>query len=119
MKNTKVLLLIGSVLLVLSACIDSSETTGGGSETDTGTDENVVSIGYSGPLSGSGAYYGENTLNGLEMAVEEINEEGFEVDGETYNLNLVTLDDQYLPNETASNAKRLVQEEDSPIIYTA
>lgn len=120
MKSAKVFLLVGFVILVLSGCIDASETTTEG-ETDadaSGTNENTVNIGYSGPLSGSAAYYGENTLNGLEMAVEEINEEGFEVGGETYNLNLVTLDDQYLPNETASNGKRLVQEEDTPIIYT-
>jgi len=87
-------------------------------ETDLNAEAKIVNIGYSGPLSGPAAYYGENTLSGLEMAVEEINEEGFEVGGEIYNINLVSLDDQYLPNETASNAKRLVQEHNTPIIYT-
>lgn len=141
MKNIRILLLVGFALLLLSACIDNSNdvindetnentSKNKGEETNEDTNENVggesdvnpeakiVNIGYSGPLSGPAAYYGENTLSGLEMAVEEINEEGFEVGGETYNINLVSFDDQYLPNETASNAKRLVQEHNTPIIYT-
>ena len=81
------------------------------------TFENTVNIGFSGPLSGPAAYYGENTLSGLEMAVDEINQEGFEVDGKKYGVNLVTLDDQYLPNETGTNARRLVQENDTPIVF--
>ncbi|QHS22424.1 ABC transporter substrate-binding protein [Virgibacillus sp. MSP4-1] len=94
---------------ILSAC--SGEKAGGNGEA-------VVNIGYTGPLSGAAAYYGENTLNGLEMAVKEINEEGFEVNGTTYTINLETLDDQYLPNEAAANARRLVQEHNTPIIFT-
>ncbi|QHA94253.1 ABC transporter substrate-binding protein [Bacillus sp. N1-1] len=81
------------------------------------TFENTVNIGFSGPLSGPAAYYGENTLSGLEMAVDEINKEGFEVDGKKYGVNLVTLDDQYLPNETGTNARRLVQENDTPVVF--
>lgn len=78
----------------------------------------AVNIGYSGPLSGPAAFYGENTLSGLEMAVDEINESGgFEVNGETYTLNLVSLDDKYLPNETGANAKRLKQEHNTPVIF--
>ena len=115
MRKSKLIMLMCLIFLVvgLAACVDGSEQTGG--KTD---GENVVNIGYSGPLSGAGAYYGENTLNGLKMAVEEINEDGFEVNGEAYKLNLVSLDDKYLPNETAANAKRLVQENNTPIIFT-
>ena len=32
-------------------------------------------------------------------------------------MNLVSLDDKYLPNETGANAKRLVQENKTPIIF--
>lgn len=120
MRKSNLLFLASLIilLLTLSACIDGNGEETSGESTDSADGENIVNIGYSGPLSGSGAYYGENTLNGLKIAVEEINEEGFEVDGETYKLNLVSLDDQYLPNETAANAKRLVQENDTPIIFT-
>jgi branched-chain amino acid transport system substrate-binding protein len=96
--------------LVLSACSSSSSSSGG--------EDGVVNIGFTGPLSGPAAYYGENALSGLEMAVEEINENGgFEVDGKKHTLNLVSLDDKYLPNEAGSNAKRLVQENNTPIVY--
>ncbi len=115
--------------LILSAC-SSSTSTGDSNSNDAGnTDSNneneetsaevgTVNIGYSGPLSGPAAYYGQNTLSGLEMAAEEINAAGgFEVDGKKYELNLVSLDDKYLPNETGANAKRLVQENEPPVIY--
>ncbi|WP_085993022.1 ABC transporter substrate-binding protein [Oceanobacillus senegalensis] len=120
MRKRKLLFLISFIVMLftLSACIDGSGTETSNESTGSVDGENVVNIGYSGPLSGAAAYYGENTLNGLQMAVEEINEEGFEVNGETYKLNLVSLDDQYLPNETAANARRLVQENETPIIFT-
>lgn len=87
-------------------------------ETEAEAPAEVVNIGYSGPLSGPAAFYGENTLSGLKMAVDEINAAGgFEVAGKKYTFNLVSLDDKYLPNETGANAKRLVQEHKTPIIF--
>ena len=122
MRKDKIFLSLISFLLIviLTGCIDGNTSNNNSSDSSTKaeTEEKVVNIGYTGPLSGSAALYGENTLNGLEMAAEEINEEGFEVNGETYKLNIVSLDDKYLPNESASNAKRLVQENATPIIYT-
>ncbi|MFZ0369140.1 MAG: ABC transporter substrate-binding protein [Halobacillus sp.] len=116
-----------SFLFILGGCIDnpsnSASGDGGGEsqteETKAEEGEKLVSIGYTGPLSGPAAYYGERTLNGLKMAVEEINNNGgFEIDGQAYKYNLVSLDDKYLPNETAANAKRLLQENNTPIIFT-
>ena len=113
MNFRKIVLFAGFVFLLamLSACIDGSsrETNNEeGPETETAPetsgDEKIVNIGYSGPLSGAAADYGEKTLNGLKLAVDEINEHGFEVNGETYKINLVALDDKYLPGETASKA---------------
>ncbi|WP_101842897.1 ABC transporter substrate-binding protein [Halobacillus sp. Marseille-P3879] len=130
MKNFRLaaFLIMLSFFFVLAGCIDdASEDASGENEAEADTDveapdtedgEEVVNIGFSGPLSGSAAFYGERSLNGMKMAVEEINEEGFEVEGQTYKMNLVPLDDKYLPNETASNAKRLLQENDTPIIYS-
>ncbi len=135
-----VLIILFSFILVLAACSGDSEdaskednTTDEQQNNDSNDSENkeeeeekqedsgtveTVNIGYTGPLSGPAAFYGEATLSGLELAVKEINEEGFEVNGQMYNINLVSLDDQYLPNEAAANAKRLVQENDTPIIFT-
>lgn len=78
--------------------------------------QEVVKIGYSGPLSGGAALYGKNVLNGMEMAAAEVNAAGFVVAGKKYKLEIVALDDKYNPSETAINAQRLVQEHKTPAI---
>ncbi|MGM0899562.1 MAG: ABC transporter substrate-binding protein [Bacillota bacterium] len=106
-------------MFLLSACSGggSQSSSGGGSGESGG--EGTVNIGYTGPLSGPAALYGERTLNGLKMAAEEINEAGgVDIDGTKYKINVVSLDDKYLPNEAGSNAKRLIQENKTPIVFT-
>ncbi|TKT69658.1 ABC transporter substrate-binding protein [Aquamicrobium sp. LC103] len=78
-----------------------------------------INIGFTGPLSGGAALYGQNTLTGLQMAAAEINQAGgIEVDGKTYNFEIVALDDKYAPSEAAVNAKRLATQYNSPVIFT-
>ncbi len=109
-------------VFVLVACSENGSASEGAKANDdvnTSTGVKELTIGYSGPLSGPAAFYGTETLNGLTLAVEDINDSGgFEVDGQTYNIKLATLDDKYLPNETAANAKRLVQENKAKFIYS-
>lgn len=117
------------IFILMAACSNQNETA---TETnvnqteeenkDSEKEENqsvqTINIGYTGPLSGPAAFYGENTLSGLQMAVEEINRNGgFNVNGINYEINLISLDDKYLPNEAGTNAKRLVQEYNTPIIF--
>lgn len=97
--------------LVMTACGGSGGGSGGEGGTQTAT------IGYSGPLSGGAALYGENALDGIEMAVQDINEEGLEIDGQQVELQIESLDDQYLPNEAATNAQRLVQQNEAPVVF--
>ncbi len=81
MRKVGLVALMGAMLFGLIGC--SSNNTAGGSKGDT------VTIGFTGPLSGAAAYYGERTLQGLEMAAEEINDAGgFEVDGKPINSKL-------------------------------
>ena len=73
--------------------------------------DKVVSIGYSGPLSGGAAFYGKDVQSGLDMAINELNAAGgVTVGGEKVTFKLVALDDKYLPNETATNVKRLTSQ---------
>lgn len=77
-----------------------------------------VKIGFTGPLSGGAALYGENTLSGLRMAAEEINAGGgFDLNGEPTTIELVSLDDRYSPAQAATNAKRLKQESNVPAVF--
>ena len=81
--------------------------------------QDVVKIGYTGPLSGGAALYGKNCLSGMQMAEEEINAAGgFEVNGKKYKLEVVALDDKYSPSEAGTNARRLVQEHKTPVVFT-
>ncbi|NTY00459.1 ABC transporter substrate-binding protein [Deinococcus sp. JMULE3] len=72
--------------------------------------DKVVSIGYSGPLSGGAAFYGKDVQSGIDMAIAELNRTGVTVKGEKVTFKLVALDDRYLPNETATNVKRLTSQ---------
>jgi branched-chain amino acid transport system substrate-binding protein len=129
MKKRDKLILTGiilAIMFILAACggtektsqEESTNTTGEKNE-EKAVEAETVNIGFSGPLSGPAAFYGERTLNGVKMAADEINDAGgFEVDGKLYKLNIVSLDDKYLPNETGANAKRLIQQDQTPIIFT-
>lgn len=78
--------------------------------------QEVVKIGYSGPLSGGAALYGKNVLAGMEMAANEINAKGLEVGGKKYKIEIVSLDDKYNPSETGINVQRLVQQHKTPAV---
>jgi branched-chain amino acid transport system substrate-binding protein len=128
MNKMKWFLMFGVIFVLifsLAACNGSTKPSNTTDEGNKGKDDEkteevgTVNIGYTGPLSGPAAFYGERTLNGVKMAAEEVNEAGgFEVNGKKYKLNVVSLDDKYLPNEAGANAKRLVQENKPPIIFT-
>ncbi len=66
-----------------------------------------MKISFSGPLSG-GALYGEELLDGMQLAVNEINAQGLEWPARSTSSRS-SLDDKYNPSETAINAQRLVQ----------
>jgi len=94
-----------ALVALLSACSSS----GGG---------DTVVIGFTGPLSGGAALYGRNVLDGLEMAIADINQSGgLNVGGRKVTVTVAALDDRYFPNESATNAKRLVHQNNSPVVF--
>jgi branched-chain amino acid transport system substrate-binding protein len=72
--------------------------------------QDIIKIGYSGPLSGGAALYGKSVLNGMQMAAAEINAAPVEIGGKRYKVEIVALDDKYNPSETGINLQRLVQQ---------
>jgi branched-chain amino acid transport system substrate-binding protein len=97
------------VLALIFAALAACSSTGGG---------DTVTIGFTGPLSGGAALYGRNVLDGLEMAVADINESGgISVGGRQVKIEVVPLDDRYFPNESATNAKRLVHQHNAPVVF--
>ena len=78
----------------------------------------TVTIGFTGPLSGGAALYGRNVLDGLEMAIADINDAGgIKIGGRQVKVAVAPLDDRYFPNESATNAKRLVHQYGAPIVF--
>ena len=66
-----------------------------------------IVLGYTGPLSGPAAEYGQDILYGVEMAVNEINAAGgIFVSGKKYTFKLTKLDDRADPTQAVNNARR-------------
>lgn len=70
--------------------------------------QDTIKIGSNYELSGSAASYGQQMLEGLEMAVEEINQSGGLLDGQQ--VEIVSFDNKSDVTEAASVAQRLVSE---------
>lgn len=93
MKYLKVLICLVAAVFVISW-------------TGTSRAEDIV-IGYTGPLSGPAAEYGQDILNGVDMAVKELNAAGgIAVNGKKYNFRLEKLDDRVDPTQAVNNARR-------------
>lgn len=94
MKHWKSIIVFAAVCLVMSLTFIARA-------------EDIV-IGFSGPLSGPAAEYGQDMLNGVDMAINEINAGGgITVSGKKYKFRLEKLDDKTDPTSAVNNARRL------------
>ena len=79
--------------------------------------EDIV-IGYTGPLSGPAAEYGQDCVNGIDMAVKELNAAGgVTVKGKKYTFKLERLDDRVDPTLAKNNALRLVNQNKAIAVF--
>ena len=77
-----------------------------------------VVIGYTGPISGVAAEYGQDCANGIEMAINDINGAGgITVKGQKYNFKLVKLDEGLDPTASVNNCRRLRDQYKAPAIF--
>jgi hypothetical protein len=70
--------------------------------------QEVVKIGYVGPLSGQSAHLGKDNQSGVRMAVEDLNAKGFKVNGKAVKFEMVSEDDAGDPKQGTSAAQKLV-----------
>src|SRR5260370_14747643 len=90
--------LVRLILLVVSAC--------GGSATTSGTTfKGTKKVGLSTSLTGAVASYGQAGLNGIQMAIDDVNARGG-VNG--YKIELDQADDAAVASRGTDNAKRLI-----------
>lgn len=68
----------------------------------------TIKIGAAQPLSGDRAALGKDLVNGVQLAVDELNKAGFSVDGKTILLEVMAVDDKGNPEEGKKVAQQLV-----------
>jgi len=71
----------------------------------------TIKIGYVAPFTGPAAEFGTNGWRGISIALEEINEEGINIGGATYKIEIIRYDDRCEPSEAAAAARRLILED--------
>ncbi|MCX7220816.1 MAG: branched-chain amino acid ABC transporter substrate-binding protein [Burkholderiales bacterium] len=67
-----------------------------------------VKIGLVGPMTGALAHNGKSMAQGAQIAIDELNEEGFFIKGKRANFTLVVEDDKASPEEGKAAAQRLL-----------
>jgi branched-chain amino acid transport system substrate-binding protein len=68
----------------------------------------TIKIGVAQPLSGGIGALGKDLVNGVQLAVDELNKAGFKVDGKLVTLEIVVVDDKSDPAEGKKVAQQLV-----------
>ncbi|MCX5822960.1 MAG: ABC transporter substrate-binding protein [Deltaproteobacteria bacterium] len=77
-----------------------------------------VVIGYTGPISGIAAEYGQDCANGIEMAINDINAAGgITVKGQKHVFKLAKLDEGLDPTASVNNSRRLRDQYKVPAIF--
>ena len=80
--------------------------------------EEIV-IGFSAPLSGPAAEYGQDCMYGVDMAIKEINAAGgVTVKGKKYTFKMERLDDRMDPTQAKNNALRLVNQNKAIAVFS-
>ncbi|MBC7718981.1 MAG: branched-chain amino acid ABC transporter substrate-binding protein [Chitinophagaceae bacterium] len=67
-----------------------------------------IKIGVAQPLSGNLANLGQDLLNGVKLAVDDINKEGFQIKGKKVTIEVLALDDKSDPALGVEVAKQMV-----------
>ena len=90
-------------LLAVSAAVSSTLLIQGCDSTPS-----VIKIGVAQPLTGNLAALGQDLLNGVNLAAEEINKEGFKVKGKPVTIEIIAVDDRANAETGKEVAKQLV-----------
>lgn len=104
MKQLSLVLL---VILALTAC-NQSGTSSGNENLANAEGVVAVKIGFSAPLNGPQAHYGQEYLNGVKMAIDEANAEGIKFHNQPVTFELLSEDDGADPKSATQIAERFV-----------
>ncbi len=113
MRLKTIIALVVALLMLTLGFASCGEGDGG----EDGAKE-MKKIGLTAPLSGVAAAYGQDIQAGIQMAIDDINEDGGITIGDTtYVFELLAADDEATPEPALSNAQRFILEEDIQVIF--
>ncbi|WP_018151494.1 branched-chain amino acid ABC transporter substrate-binding protein [Leeia oryzae] len=78
--------------------------------------DTVVKLGFGSPLTGPQAHYGKDNLNGVQLAVDELNAKGLVIGGQKVKFEVLAEDDQADPRTGTQVAQKLVDQKVNAII---
>ncbi len=105
MKNFFLAFSIIFSILLSSACVDKGANS---ANTSTGGDTGDIKVGVYGDLTGQTSSFGQSTINGIRLAVDEINAAGG-VNGRK--ITLVSEDDQGRPEQATTVVQKLINQD--------
>lgn len=100
-------LLATAITAMLAVSVFASGCGGGSKASD------EIKIGVVGEMTGSNATYGASMVNGMKLAVKEVNDKGG-VNGKK--INLVVADDKSEPAEAANAMSKLINQDKTPVV---
>lgn len=92
-------------LLALAGCGQSADKPAAAAAAPGAT---VIKLGHASPMTGPIAHIGKDTEYGAQIAVDELNSEGFQLGGKPVTFQLVSEDDQGDPKMATQIAQRMV-----------
>ena len=100
-----------TLAMVLAGCGSSGGNSAGGNNSAKG---GTVTVGVSTSLSGSIAYLGQTSLNGVQMAVDDINAKGGLLGKK---IKVVSADDNITPATGASNVRSMITSDHAVALF--
>ncbi len=97
------------VVLAMNACGG-----GGTTETPVGEDDSPIKIGVVGPMTGLAGFIGKNMVEGIQLAVDDLNAKGGVLGRQ---VEFVARDDEADPAKTATAVRELVEKEEVAALF--
>jgi branched-chain amino acid transport system substrate-binding protein len=90
---------------------------GGGGDTKSkvsGSDDGPIKIGVVGPMTGLAAFVGKNMVEGIQLAVDDLNQSGGVLDRQ---VEFVQRDDEFDPAKTTTAVRELIEKEEVAALF--
>jgi branched-chain amino acid transport system substrate-binding protein len=110
------LILFAAALMACNKSETASSSSSSAATKTSATDELIIKIGASAPLTGPQAHIGKDNENGTRMAIEDANAKGIMLGGKKVHFELLSEDDQTDPKTATIVAQKLVDAKVSGVI---